>query len=142
MLRSSVISVLAMLIAAFVVGCSSCSSSTAGADDYNGDGDVEGDAGAPTSCESQSDGTPCDDDNACTQTDTCQSGVCVGGAGVHVGGIGTVGVSKPPPGSGVSVGVVKGGGSVGKGDGDPAGVAVFVGVGVTEDRLQFWHTRA
>jgi len=26
----------------------------------------------------KSDGTTCDDNNACTQTDTCQSGVCVG----------------------------------------------------------------
>jgi streptogramin lyase len=27
-------------------------------------------------------GTPCSDGNACTQTDTCQAGACVGGAGV------------------------------------------------------------
>jgi streptogramin lyase len=27
-------------------------------------------------------GTPCSDGNACTQTDTCQSGACTGGAGV------------------------------------------------------------
>ena len=32
-------------------------------------------------CEIQNktDGTTCDDENACTQTDTCQAGVCVGG---------------------------------------------------------------
>ena len=29
-------------------------------------------------CEGLADGTPCDDENACTQTDTCQSDVCVG----------------------------------------------------------------
>src|SRR5262249_7137362 len=27
---------------------------------------------------SQPDGSPCNDDNACTQTDTCQAGVCTG----------------------------------------------------------------
>lgn len=32
----------------------------------------------PSQCTSQSDGTACDDGNAWTQTDTCQSGVCVG----------------------------------------------------------------
>jgi hypothetical protein len=26
----------------------------------------------------KSDGSPCDDSNACTQTDTCQAGLCVG----------------------------------------------------------------
>jgi RHS repeat-associated protein len=29
-------------------------------------------------CAGQADGTPCDDRNACTRADTCQSGVCVG----------------------------------------------------------------
>src|SRR5713226_4205029 len=32
----------------------------------------------PASCASQPDGTPCNDGDACTQTDTCQSGICVG----------------------------------------------------------------
>jgi hypothetical protein len=32
----------------------------------------------PSLCTLQSDGTACDDGNACTQTDTCQSGQCVG----------------------------------------------------------------
>jgi RHS repeat-associated protein len=42
------------------------------------------DAGVPDSgvdagpCAASADGTPCDDGNACTQTDACQSGVCVG----------------------------------------------------------------
>ncbi len=31
-----------------------------------------------TDCGSLADGTPCDDENACTQTDTCQAGVCTG----------------------------------------------------------------
>ncbi|MFN8357667.1 MAG: T9SS type A sorting domain-containing protein [Spirosomataceae bacterium] len=31
-------------------------------------------------CTGQSDGTPCDDGNKCTQNDACQSGVCVGTA--------------------------------------------------------------
>jgi len=30
-------------------------------------------------CASASDGTPCDDGNACTRTDVCQAGACVGG---------------------------------------------------------------
>src|SRR5207247_1147972 len=29
-------------------------------------------------CSGQADGTSCNDGNACTQTDTCQSGVCTG----------------------------------------------------------------
>ena len=32
----------------------------------------------PTACTGQPDGTACDDGNACTRTDTCQAGVCVG----------------------------------------------------------------
>lgn len=35
-------------------------------------------AGCTFSCSSAPNGTPCDDGNACTQTDTCQSGVCAG----------------------------------------------------------------
>jgi len=35
-------------------------------------------ANCPFSCTSAPNGTPCDDGNACTQTDTCQSGVCAG----------------------------------------------------------------
>lgn len=35
--------------------------------------------GEPSVCTPQSNGTPCSDTNACTQTDTCQSGVCAGG---------------------------------------------------------------
>src|SRR4051812_25897855 len=33
---------------------------------------------AADSCPGQPDGTPCDDGDACTQTDTCQSDVCTG----------------------------------------------------------------
>src|SRR4051812_44655442 len=29
-------------------------------------------------CNGSNDGSPCDDGNACTQTDTCQGGACVG----------------------------------------------------------------
>lgn len=36
-----------------------------------------GDPASP--CAAASDGTPCDDGDACTQVDTCQGGVCVGG---------------------------------------------------------------
>ena len=53
------------------------------------------------------DGTPCDDDDHCTRTDTCQSGVCVGGDPVactasdqcHVAGVcdPQTGVCSNPP---------------------------------------------
>src|SRR5207247_9484497 len=33
---------------------------------------------APDQCSGQLDGTACNDGNACTQTDTCQAGACVG----------------------------------------------------------------
>ncbi|WP_437294623.1 kelch repeat-containing protein [Sorangium sp. So ce426] len=44
--------------------------------DVNGDG-----VGDACDCDSprKPDGSPCDDGNACTQTDTCQNGACVGG---------------------------------------------------------------
>ena len=35
-------------------------------------------AAARANCQGWPDGTPCDDGSACTQTDTCQAGVCVG----------------------------------------------------------------
>ena len=41
-------------------------------DDWEGGGPVTG------KCAGASDGTPCDDGDLCTQTDTCKSGVCVG----------------------------------------------------------------
>ncbi|HEX4826061.1 MAG TPA: hypothetical protein VFV19_17315 [Candidatus Polarisedimenticolaceae bacterium] len=39
-----------------------------------------------SACASAPDGTPCDDSNPCTQTDTCQSGACVGSNPVPVPG--------------------------------------------------------
>ncbi|CAN97023.1 hypothetical protein predicted by Glimmer/Critica [Sorangium cellulosum So ce56] len=44
--------------------------------DVNGDG-----VGDACDCDNprKPDGSPCDDGNACTQTDTCQNGACVGG---------------------------------------------------------------
>src|SRR4029079_8403011 len=34
--------------------------------------------GCPADCSGAPNGTPCNDGNACTQTDTCQTGVCTG----------------------------------------------------------------
>lgn len=46
-------------------------------DDWQGGTRASGGA-----CAGSSNGTPCDDGSACTQVDTCQSGVCVGGGPV------------------------------------------------------------
>jgi hypothetical protein len=58
----------------------------------------------PGGCASAPDGTGCDDGNACTQTDSCQSGVCVGANPVvcspldqcHDAGTCTLGVCSNP----------------------------------------------
>jgi hypothetical protein len=58
----------------------------------------------PASCGGQPDGTPCNDGNACTQTDTCQQGTCVGSNPVvcapldacHDAGVCSAGVCSNP----------------------------------------------
>lgn len=58
--------------------------------------------GPPAGCEFAADGTSCDDGDACTQTDTCQAGVCTGADPVVCGGGGVCmdgGVCDPTTGT-------------------------------------------